>query len=205
MIPLNTSDITLVDRTMKRLPLVTLVLVALNLLAYLLELAAGGPAFCQAHGFVPARFMRDGDLGPALSSMFLHDPAGLVHLGGNMVCLAAFGAAVERALGSLRFTVLYFAAGVGGALAHAAVCPHATDALVGASGAIFGVLAAAGMLYPRTVGFVGAYAAFNIVSVILGTGGSVAVGAHVGGFVVGYFLTRVLFARTFRAFRFEVA
>lgn len=190
---------------MRRFPLVTLLLVLANLLAYRLELAGGGERFCYAHGLIPAAFVRAESWSPVFVSMFLHDPAGLLHLGGNMVCLLAFGAAVERAIGSLRFTALYFTAGVCGALMHVWINPAAAEPVVGASGAIFGVLAASAMLYPRTVGFVASYAAFNLVSMVLGIGGSVAVAMHVGGFVAGYVVTRFVFAQTFHTFRFEAA
>ena len=167
------------------MPLVTITLVLANVLTYLLELASGGGAFCETHGLVPDRFMRSGDLGPVLSSMFLHDPASLWHLGGNMAFLVIFGTLVERSIGSIRFLVVYLAAGVVGGLTHVLVNPAATDPLVGASGAIFGVMAVAAMVRPRLVGFVASYAAYNLAELLLGSGGSVSVGCHVGGFVVG--------------------
>jgi len=170
---------------MKRSPLVTVALVLANLLAYLVERADGGRAFCEAHGLVPARFTRSGDLGPIFSSMFLHDPASLWHLGGNMAFLAVFGALVERALGPARFLVVYLAAGVGGALTHVLVNPAATDPLVGASGAIFGVLAVAAVIRPRLLGFVACFFAMNLWDALSGAGGEVSFGDHIGGFCVG--------------------
>jgi membrane associated rhomboid family serine protease len=170
---------------MKRLPLVTVALILANLMAYTLELADGGLAFCEVHGLVPARFMRTGDLEPLLSSMFLHDPATLWHLGGNMVFLAVFGRLVEGSLGHLRFLVLYLAAGVGGALTHVLVDPTATDPLVGASGAIFGILGVAAVIRPRLLGFVACFFAMNLWDAFTGTGGNVSFGDHIGGFCVG--------------------
>jgi membrane associated rhomboid family serine protease len=167
------------------MPLVTIALVLANVLAYLVELSAGGATFCEAHGLVPTRFMSSGDLGPLFASMFLHDPASLWHLGGNMAFLVVFGTIVERAIGSTRFLVVYLAAGVAGALTHVLVNPAATDPLVGASGALFGIMAVAAVVRPRLVGFVASYAAYNLAELLLGSGGSVSVGCHIGGFVVG--------------------
>lgn len=167
------------------MPLATIALILANVLAYLVELAAGGTSFCEAHGLVPARFMSSGDLGPVFSSMFLHDPSGLTHIVGNMVCLIVFGTIVERSIGSLRFLVLYLVAGVMGAMTHVLINPAAVDPLVGASGAILGVMAVSVAVRPRLVGFVASYAAFNLVELLLGSSGSVSVGDHIGGFVVG--------------------
>lgn len=170
------------DRT---LPLVAPTLVALNLLAYLLELAVGGDAFCRAHGLVPAHFMRSGALGPVFSSMFLHDPSSFAHIGGNMICLIVFGALVERDIGHFLFLSLYLTAGLFGGLAHVLVNPNSVTPLVGASGAIFGVMAVMGVLRPRTLGFVVAFAGPNIWHAVVGDSGSVSFGAHIGGFVAG--------------------
>jgi membrane associated rhomboid family serine protease len=190
-------------RLQARDPLATVALVLANLLAYCLELTSGGVEFCASHGLVPARFMRSGDLGPLFSSMFLHDPAGLSHIAGNMAFLAFFGTLVERSIGSLRFLAVYLAAGVAGALMHVLVNPAATDPLVGASGAIFGVMAVAAVVRPRLVGFVASYAAYNLAELLLGSGGSVSVGCHVGGFVVG--VGFVFFARASRSDCLEAA
>lgn len=166
---------------MKRLPLVTVALVLANLLAYRLELAAGGQAVCAAHGLVPAH----PSVAAALTAMFLHDPTSWAHLAGNMVCLAVFGLLVEPEVGSLRFALLYLLSGLAGAYMHVLVAPTATDPMVGASGAIFGLMPAAVALRPRLVGFVGSYAGYNVACVLLGIGGAVAFGAHVGGFAAG--------------------
>lgn len=168
-----------------RAPLVTLVLVALNLVAYLLELAAGGQASCDAYGLIPARFMRSGDLGPLVTSTFLHDPSNLFHLAGNMAFLAVFGTLVERGLGRLGFLALYLVAGVCGGLTHVLVAPGATDPLVGASGAIFGVLAVAAVLRPRLLGFAVAFAGIEVWHAFFGPSGNVSFGCHLGGFFAG--------------------
>ena len=182
MIPCVSSD----------MPLVTVLLVAANVLAYLLELGAGGQAACDAYGLIPAHFTHGGSLSPLVSSLFLHDPGVLAHIVGNMAFLAIFGALVERALGSVRFAALYLVAGVAGGLMHCLVAPGSTDPLVGASGAIFGVLAVAGALYPRLLGFVAAFVGLNLFHAFFGGAGNVSFGCHIGGFVAGFVVVMVL-------------
>lgn len=164
---------------------VTLLLALANAVVYLAAPSVG------TYGFVPSH----PSVQTALTSMFLH--ADLAHILGNMAFLLVFGTLVERDLGSIRFTLLYVAAGLGGALCHAVVASGSTDTMVGASGAIFGVLAAAAMLRSWAVAFVCVYVAFNIVGLfapeIVGMSG-VAIGAHVGGFAIGFAMTRVVFA-----------
>lgn len=174
------------------LPLATVVLVGLNVLAYHLELASGGEAFCYAHGLIPAVFTRTGDLAPLATSLFLHDPAGLAHLGANMAFLLVFGALVERALGGLPFLALYGLAGAAGGLLHVLVAPTATIPLVGASGAVFGVLAVAAVLRPRLLGFAVAFAGVEVWHALAGGNGNVSFGAHLGGFAAGAFVALVL-------------
>ena len=175
-----------------RAPLVTLVLVTLNVLAYLLELAGGGWRVCNAYGLVPARFAHGGSLEPLFSSLFLHDPSGLLHLGGNMAFLAVFGAIAEGSLGHLGFLALYLVAGASGGLMHVLVNPAATDPLVGASGAIFGVMAVAGALRPRLLGFVVAFVALNVWNAFSGGSGEVSFGCHIGGFIAGVLVVAIM-------------
>jgi membrane associated rhomboid family serine protease len=174
------------------MPLVTLVLVALNVLAFRLELASGGEAFCYAHGLIPAQFARSGDFGPLMTSLFLHDPSGLAHIGANMTFLLVFGALVEGALGSLPFLALYGLAGAAGGLLHVLVAPTATIPLVGASGAVFGVLAVAAVLRPRLLGFAVAVAGVEVWHALAGGNGNVSFGCHLGGFAAGAFAALVL-------------
>jgi membrane associated rhomboid family serine protease len=161
--------------------LATLLLAAALLGAYSLELTLGGDAVCQAYGLVPAH----PTLNTAISSLFLHDPGNVFHIGGNLVFLLVFGSIVEREIGSLRFLGLFFAAGLGGATMHACVNQGSGTPLVGASGALFGLLALAGVLRPRLLGFVVAYAGWTIWQAFSGGDGSVSFGCHIGGFIVG--------------------
>ena len=109
-----------------------------------------------------------------------------------MAFLAFFGALVEGALGGVSFLGLYLTAGAAGGLLHVLVNPAATDPLVGASGAIFGVLAVAGVIRPRFLGFVVAFVGLNIWHALEGTGGGVSFGAHLGGAFAGVLVAGAL-------------
>jgi membrane associated rhomboid family serine protease len=140
--------------------LVTMGLIALNVLAFFLEL--GQPSegalqsFIQAWGVVPREYAAGRDLAPHIplpfwstlfTSMFLH--GGWAHLGGNMVYLWIFGDNLEKAMGSLRFVVFYLACGIGAGLAHVLFNSGSDVPTVGASGAISGILGGYLMLFPR--------------------------------------------------------
>lgn len=81
------------------------------------------------------------------TSMFLH--IGWLHLGGNMLYLWIFGNNIEDALGHIRYLVFYFACGIGAALSQGVLNPGSSVPMVGASGAISGVLAAYLLIFPR--------------------------------------------------------
>jgi membrane associated rhomboid family serine protease len=169
---------------MSRFPVLTASLIVANLAGYGLELTGGGiQAVCSRHGLVPATVVATGSILPALTAMFLH--AGWSHLIGNLATLAVAGAIVERSIGATRMLVVYLAAGILGGLLHVLVDPAATAPMVGASGAIFGLLAVMGARLPRTLGFVGGLAAFNIWLALSGAPGEVSFGAHLGGLAAG--------------------
>lgn len=163
------------------LPLTTVALTVAIVIAYGLELLGNGEAICADFGLVPAR----PSFGAALTSLFVHDPNGIAHLAGNVVFLIVFGSIVERAIGSFRFLGLYFAAGLAGTAMHILVDPSSTTPLVGCSGAIFSLLALAGVMRPRLLGFVVAFVSVNIWFALSDTGGNVSFGAHLGGFSIG--------------------
>lgn len=166
---------------MSRPPVVTVTLILALCGVFALELQTGDAAVMD-WAFVPAQ----ASVETALSSLFLHDPtAPLSHLGANLVFLAVFGTVVESALGSLVFGGLYLTAGLAGALTHLACNPGSTTPLVGASGCLFGLLAVAGVLRPRLLGFVVWYAGYTLWQLFSGTGGSTSAAAHVGGFIAG--------------------
>jgi rhomboid family protein len=150
-------------------------------------------------GLVPANITGDqGNLLLTIASFFTYQflHGGWVHLGVNMLSLAAFGAPVERTLGIPRFVLFYLSAGVVAAGVHVLFFPDSPDPVIGASGAISGVFGAVLMLM-RQVGsltsllpIAGVWIALNVFFGIFGgtpgAGGEpVAWTAHVGGFVYG--------------------
>lgn len=139
-------------------PIVTYALIAANIVAYIVERVAiaGGSApqrLVIEWGLVPARFVEAPvqDLSTVFSSMFMHDPSGLpLHLAGNMLFLWIFGDNVEDALGKLNYLVFYLLAGCAAAFGQLLIDPGSQIPMIGASGAVSGVLAAYGSLYPRS-------------------------------------------------------
>jgi len=139
-------------------PYVTAGLILLNALIFILPVSMGKNAqtFVTAFGATPYELTRHVDIPPLIqmpvfltlfTSMFLH--GGILHIGGNMLYLWIFGDNVEDAMGSVRFMIFYILCGVIAALAHIAIYPESTTPMVGASGAISGVLGAYLLLYPH--------------------------------------------------------
>ena len=202
------------DNSSRRLtPLVTYVLIALNVLVFFLELS-GGDAFIQRWAFVPSRFLANpvADFPTLFTAMFMH--AGWVHLLGNMLYLWIFGDNVEDRFGHATFTIFYLLCGLGATFAQLAVSIGSSVPNLGASGAIAGVLGAYLLMFPRgrinvlmgraivpmpTLVVLGFWIILQIFSSV-GTftaseqteGGGVAYMAHIGGFVAGMLLTFVL-------------
>jgi membrane associated rhomboid family serine protease len=134
---------------------------------------------------------------------FLH--GGWIHLGVNMLSLAAFGAPIERLLGVRRFVVFYLTAGLAAGLVHIASFPDSPDPVIGASGAISGVFGAVLVLLwragrmPSLLPVAGVWIALNVFFGIFGgtpgaSGEPVAWTAHIGGFIYGLVAIR-FFAR----------
>ena len=157
--------------------------------------------FVFAHGFRPV----EPSLADLLVSMFLH--GGLMHLAGNMLFLWIYGDNVERRLGGLRYALTYLGTGAAATLVHWASAPISPLPVVGASGAISGILGCYFIWFPRNVvrllwlfpPFIGQVfevrarvvlgfylVADNLLPYVLGAGeGGIAHGAHIGGFVAG--------------------
>ena len=128
-------------------PGVTISLIALNVLLYLFGLLLtdrGRDAFVLTFGLIPAYF----SLVNVLTSMFVH--GGFAHLAGNMLFLWIFGDNVEDRLGHGRFVLFYLSCGVAAALAQVSFYPDSMVPMVGASGAIAGVMGAYLVLYPQS-------------------------------------------------------
>jgi membrane associated rhomboid family serine protease len=209
----------------RRFPVVNCVLLAVNVLVFMWERAIIGLGYAPQRllydfGLVPRFFMHDpvGSASSVLSSMFMHDPTGWAHVGGNMLYLWIFGDNVEDAMGRGRYALFYLLSGIAAAGAQICIDPASNIPVVGASGAIAGVLAAYGSLYPRSpitvlnpvpilwlffgLSFeipawfvIGLFFVANAVSGYASVGshdGGVAFFAHLGGFVAGLFLVRML-------------
>ncbi len=143
----------------------------------------------------------------AITSMFMH--GGWLHLIGNMWFLAIFGDNVEDAMGPIRFIVFYLLCGLGAVAAQMYSDPHASVPMVGASGAIGGVMGAYAVLYPRAPVHLLVFFGFLFTRIVvpaflmlgywfvlqfvggyfsIGSSSGVAFWAHIGGFAVGILL-----------------
>jgi len=141
-------------------PIVTWTLIALNVLAFLLEISRPSEAalqtFIEAWGVVPNEYAAGRDLAPLIAapfwstlftSMFLH--GGWLHLGGNMLYLWIFGDNIERAMGAVKFLVFYLVCGLAASAVHILFNIQSGIPAVGASGAISGVLGGYLLMFPQ--------------------------------------------------------
>jgi membrane associated rhomboid family serine protease len=220
------------DLPARTTPVVTVAIIALNVLAFLYQasLEVGGTregaraaqAFVYEFGLVPCRltglcrtpYELPSPMLTIFTSMFLH--GGLFHIGGNMLYLWIFGNNVEDTLGHGRFLLFYLASGVAAALAQTVAGPASPVPMIGASGAVSGVLGAYLLLFPHaTVLVLVAFGFFwrfvrvpamivlgfwIVVQVLNGLGsfgasGGVAWFAHIGGFLAGMALLALFRAR----------
>ena len=209
------------DNPIRSRPVVTIAVIVLCTLVFLWQLSLSPDAEQQAaylFGFIPALLFGNATLEgqwiPAgatiVTGMFLH--GGPLHLLGNMLYLWIFGDNIEDRLGHGRFVVFYLVCGAVAALGQGVIDPRSTVPMIGASGAISGVLGAYLVLYPRAKVLVlslvflittvrvpalvvlGIWFVGQLLSSLMaspGSGGGVAFAAHVGGFVAGVLLIRV--------------
>ena len=210
-------------------PFVTIFLLAANCLVFIYQLSLGPAAagFIADLGVIPVAVVHGVEPGVAravpleltfVTSMFLH--GGLLHLGGNMMFLWIFGNNVEDSTGHVRFLLFYLLCGLAAASAHVFLNPGSRLPMIGASGAISGILSAYFLLYPRAkvltlipIGFflqtLLVPAAFFLglwffIQVVAGWSsfgsqkGGVAWFAHVGGFAAGVPLLLVFKKRKVR-------
>ena len=189
------------------LPPAVLWLIGINLAVHVLRSLLSDEAdsdIILQFGLIPANYTGGGHdlvsqvLSP-ITYQFLH--GGWMHLGINMITLAAFGAPVERLLGVRRFILFYLSAGIVAGFIHILFFPGSTDPVIGASGAISGVFGGVLMLM-RYVGSLtsllpvaGIWIALNVFFGLFGgapgSGGEqIAWAAHIGGFVYGLLAIR---------------
>ncbi len=202
------------DNPTERFPFVTILLIVINSLVFLWELfhPRGLQYVVYNYGAVPRFILSLHTPQPIpapltlFSSMFMH--GGFVHIIGNMLYLWIFGNNVEDRLGHIRFLIFYLLSGIIASYAHALSSPQSTIPMVGASGAVAGVLGAYLLLYPHAkvhtliffgffievitvpaiivIGFWGLIQILNgLLSKGAGVEGGVAWFAHIGGFFFG--------------------
>lgn len=205
------------DNPVYATPVVTWALVASCVLVFLWQFSLSDAGFQRVVftlGVIPAVLLGNAQLPPEiavvppsvtmLTSMFLH--GGWLHLAGNMLYLWIFGDNIEDRMGRLRFLLFYLACGIAAVLAQALPEPEGRTPMIGASGAISGVLGAYLLLFPRArvlvlvpLGFIlkalrlpavwvlGLWFFVQLVSSLMAPAGEggVAFRAHLGGFVAG--------------------
>lgn len=215
----------------RRTPIVTWALIGANVLIFVATLSldrAAGEALVMRFGVIPDVLVHGswttlrgeggaiGSLITPITSMFLH--GGLLHLGSNMLFLHVFGDNVEDVLGRGRFVLFYLVCGLGAVAGQILVDPESVVPMIGASGAISGVLAGYMTLFPHArvvtlvpififIHFMDLPAGFFIVlwfalqlvqgylslGIIADGGGGVAWFAHIGGFLAGLVCVRLLY------------
>ncbi|TKT75258.1 rhomboid family intramembrane serine protease [Aquamicrobium sp. LC103] len=202
-----------------RLQYVTIGLIVVNCLVYLFT-AFGSENFVQAAviglGYIPSTIYDIAERPPELTFVpdyltyvtyaFLHGD--IFHLAGNMLFLWVFGDNVEDALGHVRYIVFYLACAVAGAVVHGMVAPDSEAPLIGASGAIAGIVAAYLLLHPRVKIWILAFGrlplripawialalwiVFQFAMMAIGGEDQISWAAHVGGIVAGAVLVLIL-------------
>lgn len=202
------------DLPTRTTPVVTIGLIAVNIVVFFYEISLGPSAeeFIFAFGAIPANLVRGLEGGApsivaassVLTSMFLH--GGLMHVAGNMLYLWIFGNNIEDVMGHVRFIFFYLICGVLAAYSHALTEPGSRVPMIGASGAVSGVLGAYLLLFPHAkvltlvpIGFfiqiiripavlvLGIWFLVQTVSGLFSRGqvGGIAWFAHIGGFLAG--------------------
>jgi membrane associated rhomboid family serine protease len=210
------------DNKSKTMPVITIGLILICALVFLGQISGTSEdknIFFYVYGAIPAVVTGRENLPPNIgvippwaslvTSTFLH--GGWLHILGNMLFLWIYGDNVEDNMGRIRFVIFYLICGVAASLTHVMIDPSSTTPLVGASGAIAGVMASYLMMFPRArirvimvilifIRFtyfpafvvIGIWAVLQIIAVpysLSSDGGGVAYFAHIGGFVAGLALT----------------
>jgi membrane associated rhomboid family serine protease len=173
------------------------ILIISTAIAFLLQVfdrISGGISFTSKFGLTPAHVTEQFYLWELVTYMFLH--GSLLHILFNMLALWMFGSELERLWGTRQFTRFYFICGVGAGILTVLLSPNSPVMTIGASGAIYGLLAAFGLLFPNRIIYwiifpipakyfvliLGGLAFFSSLSA---TGSGIAHVAHLGGMVCG--------------------
>jgi membrane associated rhomboid family serine protease len=199
-------------------PVVNYLLIAVNIIVFVLMWLAGSAQESLVYQFamIPANFANGidpGDISDIFTSMFMH--GGLAHIAGNMLYLWIFGDNVEDSMGPAKYLAFYLLGGIVASLTHLFTNPGSQIPTVGASGAIAAVLGAYLVLFPQSrivtfipLGFfmrltvvpaivvLGFWFVLQLFSGVLSLGGpdvgGVAFWAHIGGFVAGIVMAKLL-------------
>ena len=191
------------DNPRLRPPIFTVGLIALNIVAFYFEIQFGLDTVVYQYGAIPSHIVELKSLETLLTSMFLH--GGFLHLGGNMLYLWIFGDNIEGYLGHSRFLMFYLLCGLVAVFTHIFLSGISEIPMVGASGAVSGLLGAYLVKYPKarvlvvipivwflTIRKIPAYIVlgfwfvmqlfYALSSLGISQGGGVAFWAHIGGF-----------------------
>ncbi len=206
------------DNPTKTIPYVTILIIAINMFVFILQIMADEDSknIVYAYGAIPHNIVSLQSSQPIhpvftiFTAMFMH--GGVFHIAGNMLYLWIFGNNIEDRLGHLRYSFFYLFSGIVAAFAHALTNIHSNIPMIGASGAVSGILGAYILLFPlarvHTIIFLGFFVQivkipalivigfWAIIQVVNGlisqvTQGGVAWFAHVGGFVAGLFTIKM--------------
>jgi len=197
----------------RRFPIVNWLLIAANVAVFVLQWTRG--LAMDQYAAIPASISHGRHLYTILTSMFMH--GGILHILSNMWFLYIFGDNVEDVFGHVGYLAFYLVSGVCGALLQVVVSHNSVIPMIGASGAISGVLGAYLVLYPRAriltllpififiqlvnvpaFVFLGLWIVVQLLSGLAGprAGGGVAFFAHIGGFALGFLMG--ILARVFQ-------
>ncbi|WP_022670095.1 rhomboid family intramembrane serine protease [Hippea alviniae] len=207
-------------------PIINYLLIAVNIIVFMHEISLPykeRSVFLLNHAFIPSMMFVYHDFFHSIvrmfESMFLH--GGFLHIGGNMLFLWIFGDNVEDRLGHVNYLFFYLAGGFLSFLAQGVVNPTSEIPMIGASGAISAVIGAYAVFFPSAriltlvpififitfiripawlfIGFWFLMQYFNgMISIAANYTGGVAWFAHIGGFVFGFVVAKIILAREFR-------
>lgn len=192
----------------RRQPSAVKVLLIANVVAFLVDWLILQPQMGRARtlytfGFVPRLAFEGGYLWQTVTHMFMH--GGLGHIFFNMFALFMFGPHLERNMGVGRFVAFYFLCGLAAMGLQAALNWNTTVPMVGASGAIMGVVAGFGYFFPNSVllvfgmipvkawKLVAFYAAYEFLQMVGNPGSMIANAAHFGGLVMGLLVLQLVY------------